>query len=288
MSPEYPLCSRSWLLYYGRRYDTNTYKYKNEMLLLPQYNQPKTVHLNPNDTGYYKAEYFYYHNNNFIIYHRQAYGQDHVGIEIYLRNGDYHQTIKLKIEGCYDHSYARLYLSSNGRYIFYCEAVKIEPDNPNNYETKTVGKIVELTYDAKTLEFKFETKRTIEDFKERYNKQAGEINTYNYYYGNGMEYDFFVTDNQELLFFDKTNGKIMYEEMDCAKDLEKKLGKRDYNEEEYRTISDMTWYVKNGGFACHSSEQVFFIRINSELRKIMPMIKINFQINKGQMSISKV
>ena len=46
--------------------------------------------------------------------------------------------------------------------------------------------------------------------------------------------------------------------------------------------------MKNGGFAFHSQEEVFFLRINSELKTIMPLIKINFKINKGQMSVDKV
>ena len=58
-------------------------------------------------------------------------------------------------------------------------------------------------------EFKFETKRTIEDFKERYNKTGSEVNQYNYYFS----FEFYLTDNKELLYVNKTGNKVMYEEI---------------------------------------------------------------------------
>ena len=46
--------------------------------------------------------------------------------------------------------------------------------------------------------------------------------------------------------------------------------------------------MKNGSFAAYFSEKVFFLKINSDTRSISPLIKINFQINKGQMTVNKV
>jgi hypothetical protein len=62
MSDVYPLKSKSWLLFYGVKETDNNLTKEYEALLVPEYNQPKVTHLNPNDVGYYKAEYFYYHN----------------------------------------------------------------------------------------------------------------------------------------------------------------------------------------------------------------------------------
>lgn len=87
---------------------------------------------------------------------------------------------------------------------------------------------------------------------------------------------------------EKDKNILMYEEIKIYQDIENKLGMRGYSHAEYNTVSDLKWVMKNGGFAAYSSEEIFFIRINSELRSVMPMIKINFQINKDQMTVNKV
>ena len=104
-------------------------------MLIPEYNQPKVHILSPSDVSYYKAEYFFYHNNNFLVYHRQSYTHsDHVKIEIYKRNGDLYQSMRLTLKGVMDHSYAKLIISPSGRYMFYCE-------EDENDSSKTVGRI---------------------------------------------------------------------------------------------------------------------------------------------------
>ena len=149
-------------------------------------------------------------------------------------------------------------LSPSGRYIFYVEDVKIESDNSDDSETKTVGKIIELIYN-KEDKFQFETKRTIEDFTERYNKSSSEINQDD----DDLPFEFYITDNMELLYVDKTDNIVMYEEKHIEKDLEKKLGRRNLNKKEYRTVSDLVWVMKNGGFTAYSLEEVYFLKINS-------------------------
>ena len=172
-------------------------------------------------------------------------------------------------------------MSPSGRYMMYVEDVT----NPENYEVKTTGKIVELIQDITTKEFKLAERRVIEDFYERYNKRGSSINSYYDYYS---VYDFFLTDKMEILFINKTDKILMYEEIKCQNEVEKKLGKRDYNQEEFRDLSDISYTMKNGGFALYSSEEVYFLRINSELRTIMPLMRINFKLNKAQMTINKV
>jgi hypothetical protein len=54
MSNEYPLKSKSWLLFYGITENDDSSKKEYQALLLPEYNQPKVIGLNPNDVGYYK------------------------------------------------------------------------------------------------------------------------------------------------------------------------------------------------------------------------------------------
>ena len=72
--------------------------------------------------------------------------------------------------------------------------------NPENSETKTAAKIVELIQDVTTKEFKFMERRTIQYFYERYNKRASSVNTYYDYYS---IYDFFLSDKMEILFINK-------------------------------------------------------------------------------------
>ena len=283
LAANYPIASKSWMMFFGKYYNDEKQKYMNRVLLLPEYNQPKIVHLNPNDVGYYKAEFFYYHNNDYLVYIKQTYGINHVPVEIFRRNGDFHQTIKLSIKGCMDYSYAKVILSPSGRYLMYIEGENVLGEN-NISEIKDRAIIAEIKHDPVSEEFVLETRRTVEDFKERYNRTASETNMYDY----SSCYNYFLTDNMEILFVDTSDNKLMYEEIPIAKDIEKKLGRRDYNEEEYRQVADLTWIPQNGGFAAYSSQDVYFIRVNSETRSVLPIIKCNFNINKGQMSVTKL
>jgi len=99
MSDLYPLKSQSWLLFYGITESDDSDKIEYQALLLPEYNQPKVTGLSPSDVGNYKAEFFFYHDNDYIMYLKQCYGIDHIAIEVYRRNMQPHQTIKLYVEG---------------------------------------------------------------------------------------------------------------------------------------------------------------------------------------------
>ena len=46
--------------------------------------------------------------------------------------------------------------------------------------------------------------------------------------------------------------------------------------------------MKNGGFALYSSEEVYFLRINSDLRTVMPLVRISFKQIKAQMTVNSV
>lgn len=293
MADIYPLKSRNWLMYYGVKEADDPNKREYEALLIPEYNQPKVIHLNPNDVSYYKMEYFFYHDNDYLVYHKQTYGLDHVAIEIYKRNGLPHQRVKLTLEGCNDHSYAKVLVSPSGRYMFIAEkdilkdAEKANPseqgvDNPE--EDKTVGKVLELVMDKDTKEFRLETKHRIEDFKERYNQSHSDFNTYSYY-GTST---YFLTDKMEILCLNKTDNYVMYEEIKVQDELKEKFGKNEYDKEKFNTLNDINVEMKNGGFTFYTQEEVHFLRIDSEHRTVMPLIKVNFKINKGQMTINKV
>ena len=104
----YPIMSKNWLLYYGAKEKASYYdKTEYEALLLPLFNNPKIIHLNPSDSYTYKSEYFYYHDPNYLVYRRQPYG-DAIIFEIYKKNGTPVQQVQLKLTGAYDLSYARI------------------------------------------------------------------------------------------------------------------------------------------------------------------------------------
>jgi hypothetical protein len=140
-------------------------------LLLPEYNEPKVTNLNPNEIYNYKSEFFFYHDQSYIIYQKQLYGMDHIAFDIFNRNLEFTHTIKLKIHNIDEHSNGKISISPNGRYIFYVEEVHETEDDP-----QTVGKLCEFMMDPKDKTFGFKLISTINDFKERYDKMASEIN----------------------------------------------------------------------------------------------------------------
>jgi hypothetical protein len=314
LSKKYPLKSKKWLLYFGKPCGTeeNDDEGNNTVILLPEYNEPKVTNLSSNDIGNYKKEFFFYHDENFIIYQKQPYGIDHVAFDIFNKNLELKQTVKLKIHNCAEYSYAKTVLSPNGRYLFVVEEdpnpVVVDPEPvENNPEPaadseavvnpdvvaepqlvvgpKPLGRLYEFVRDRKNKTFSLKLISTMNDFKERYNKLASDINQYSYY---GGAVELFLTDKMELLLIDKDNKRLMYEEINCYDQIEGKFGKQEYNKDENKTLADVTIVCKNGGFAFHSQEEAWFLGINSELRTALPLIRINFQINKGQMTLNRI
>ena len=80
----------------------------------------------------------------------------------------------------------------------------------------------------------------------------------------------------------------MYEEIKILNEVEKKLGNRDCNQEKFRDLGDINYTMTKGRFALYSSEEVFFLRINSDLWTVMPLVRINFKLNKAQMTVNSV
>jgi len=296
VTDEYPLQSQRWLLIYGplaqddNEDDDGAGSYYTEedddtvgkngygAILLPEYNQPKVQILPPNDVSYYKAEYFFYQNNNYMVYHKQSYNHnDHVKIDIFWRNGDVYQNLKLKLHNCYDHSYAKIILSPSGRYIFYVEEDKDDPEI-------SWGKTVELSLNPETKEFYLKEVSKM-DFTKAYEKKASDVNTYDYYGGTEL----YLTDRKELIYIHKSEGIIKFDAQQVdKKQFEGKFGKDPYDNTRDRTLNDVNVRAKNGGVAVYTEEECWFIRYDSREKKIYPMERINFQINKGQMTINQI
>ena len=276
----YPIESKTWLLYYGVR--EGQMKNEQEAFLLPQFNDPKILILNPNEVSNYKSEFFFYHDQRYIIYMKSVEGLDHIIYEIYHLNGSLEQIIKLKIKGLHNHSEANIITSPSGRYFFYVE----ESDSllAKSKNKRPIGKVLELNINPKTRKFEFTLIRKIDNFYENYGLLSEQVNSGDFNLRNELH----LTDNKEILYINKSKEILIFEDIECQDEVYQKLGKQEDNSDRYRTLFDVIWVPKNGGFAFYTESDVYFLRINSETRSVLPLIKINFRISKAQMVIDQV
>ena len=66
---KYPIESKSWLMYFGIRENHQTNKFIQEAFILPQFNQPKILILNPNEIWDYRNEYFFLSRSEVLSLH---------------------------------------------------------------------------------------------------------------------------------------------------------------------------------------------------------------------------
>ena len=118
----------------------------------------------------------------------------------------------------------------------------------------------------------------------RYNKSASEFNQYDYY----STSELYLTDNKELIYVAKTDQYIKFDDIEIKEEIKDKFGKDPYDDSRMRTINDLTVVPKNGGVIIHDEEQCWFLKYDSVAKKVFPLIRINFKINKGQMVLTKV
>lgn len=150
--------------------------------------------LNPNEVQNYKSEFFFYHDQSYIVYIKSVVGLDHVLFEIYRLNGSLEQTIKLRIKGLDDHIEANIITSPSGRYFFYVEESDVQ--FANTKQKKPVAKVLELVINSKTKKFEFTLIRKIDNFYEVYNLLSERVNSANF----NSQCQLYLTDNKELLF----------------------------------------------------------------------------------------
>ena len=278
---KYPIESKSWLMYFGIRENPQTNKFIQEAFILPQFNQPKILILNPDEIWDYRNEYFFYHDQKYLVYMKLVSGVNYVIYEIYSLNGLLVQTLSLNINGLRDHTSSKIIMSPSGQYIFYVEdtdkliqGLKLR---------KPVGKILELVQDSTNKRFEFKLRRTIKDFYKRFKMTCDEINS-NYF---SSIYEFYVTDDMEILYVNKTHNKLMYEGVELQSEIYRKFGKKS-NNNSYRDLSNVSWVPKNGGFAFYTKTQAYFLRINAKIKTVLPLVEVKFRINKTQMIIEKI
>ena len=117
----YPIESKTWLLYFGIRENATLNRSEQEAFLLPQFNHPKILILDPNEMNSYRSEFFFYHNQNYLVYMKWVEGLDHLIYEIYNLNGSLVQTLELRIKGMKDCRDVNIIMSPSGQYIFFVE-----------------------------------------------------------------------------------------------------------------------------------------------------------------------
>ena len=69
----------------------------------------------------YRSEFFFYHNQNYLVYMKWVEGLDHLIYEIYNLNGSLVQTLELRIKGMKDCRDVNIIMSPSGQYIFFVE-----------------------------------------------------------------------------------------------------------------------------------------------------------------------
>lgn len=149
--------------------------------------------------------------------------------------------------------------------------------------TGTVGRIVELMMDRDTNEFSIEHRVTISDFFQRYSRDHHSFNSIYFY--DFKNSSFFLTDNMELLYVNPTDNIVMYDDIKCQNEVENKLGKHEEDKQKFKTIKDFRIVLKNGGFIFYSEQEIYFLGINSETKTVKPLIKIDFELKKEQLSV---
>jgi len=97
VNTQYPLHSKSWLLFYGPTSSSESENIEYEALILPEYNRTKIACLNPYEVDDFEMEMFYYGDNNYIMYLNTCSQQKCKIIKIYRQNMQPHQTLELKI-----------------------------------------------------------------------------------------------------------------------------------------------------------------------------------------------
>ncbi|CAI2365026.1 unnamed protein product [Moneuplotes crassus] len=308
ISEEYPLEHQNWLLFYGpleeEFFENKTQSRQDEpkpgessleeseiyddelesrvygALLIPKYNIPSVPICNVGNNDTYKCEYFFYHNNNFVVYHKYSYNfSGHIAICIVKRNGELYQQLKLKIEGCQDHSYAQLYVSPSGRYIMYAEKDK-------DKDEVVWGRIVELSFDSDNSNFFLRDIYKV-NLSDLYGIKPESINMYEY----DPKFILSLTDDCTIFYIGKQDGIIQINDQKTDKDLFKgKFGKDPYDDTKDKDLKSygVTTKPKNGGIIIYTDEKAWFIRYDSKQDKIYPMEEIKIEINKNQMTISYI
>ena len=241
--------------------------------------------LDSNETYYYKHEFFFHGDQNYIVYVKQSYSIPHIQFEIYRRSGELIQILKWEVEkNIYDGSYLKLLISPTGKYMLAFEEIPNPSADPYSYNKEYTAVVRELVFDNATSTFSLEKRKEILDIKTIYDKVTNSINSYNYY----SSFEFYLTDSMDLLYINKTDKIVMYNEIHWEDLIKDKFGKNEYNQDLYKNISDINNKMGNCGFIFYSSEEVFILRYEPKLKTVMPLIKANFKINKGQMYIDRV
>ena len=97
----------------------------------------------------------------------------------------------------------------------------------------------------------------------------------------------YVTNSGSVIFIDKQVKKLYFNEVDIYTPNMKKFGNIPGTKTK-NDINSMNWTFTDNGVLAHSSEEVYFLNIDSDSEKAKQITKIDFKINKDRLFIKSV
>ena len=272
-----PIVSNNNLIFYG---DTlNSEPSSLEIFICPAFNLHQINNIDQIYEVYEK--FFFYQNDNFII---TIIFKDYKSlIQIVDKSFKIIQDIELPKKSETNQN-SRISVTPSGRFIYFIEeSNRYADDGSYSNIINTYLRIFEIKHDQITnkfyLEFQFET----EDLNKSF-----ELQLYSYQYYN--DFKLFVTDDMDIIFVNKYKNQIFLNSKDWSHLIKDKLGKNENGPTQFRSLSDYSIYFKitNAGISIYNSEVVYQLRIDHKNNKLLPIMKINFDLNKWSVSVNEI
>mmetsp|Transcript_42029 Transcript_42029/g.48723 ORF Transcript_42029/g.48723 Transcript_42029/m.48723 type:complete len:300 (+) Transcript_42029:2242-3141(+) len=280
IKPLFPKFSLGWLMFYGIKQNSKSFLPEFGIVLFPMYNSHKLSIISPTKTSSYRGEFFFYHDEKYIVYEVSTYGQP--TYEIYNTNGVFKQKIEVQF-GDNRIVNSQAYSSPSSRYFMFLVEFKVYNSEEGCDQFVYKAKTMELTLDSFTEKFSFEERHEIANLTESF----GGTN-YDYSYSSSYYMDFFITDNLEVIFIKKYDDVLFYREKDYSHYVKEKLGRMYYDPNQYNKIGNFTIEWGNAGIFFFQSSEIYYLLINQETKTLNPMMKISTEIIGNDISVNRI
>lgn len=228
-----------------------------QLMMLPCFNDPAySISCAPQES-YIEKNFFYYHDDNYIVYHWAPvnYGNEYV-IDIVRSNGEIVQTLTFKkYEGKSKLPVSYKY-SENGRYFATLEP---EWEHPESYDSKLndVRVVVyEITHNPEIEEFSLKEVRVVEKITEELNYvQESE---YSY-----TQLQIEVLNDMSIWHFSDTSKRYFYEDVSLWEPITKEIKKDLPKEEE---ITYLSFFPRIGGGIAQHGNNVYAVDVDKKVK----------------------
>ena len=187
--------------------------------------------------------------------------------------------MNIKLENYY---YPKVKLSPSNQYLYYLENGDSGVNENGEYKTQWFLRVKELKKDFHTEEFHLEHKHDSFDLQKDFNISSDEFN--NYYTGTSIS----VTDDMEIIYVFKNTNQIWFNGQNWSNLVKEKFGKTTYDSNVYKTLNDFSISITNAGISIYNSEVIYQLRIDHKNNKLLPIMKINFDLNKWSVSVNNI